>query len=125
MRYTKIALSFADQVRLLESRKLIVEDRAATEETLSHISYYRLSAYFRPFRIQDSEDFDGASFSDILAVYRFDKELRSLIDDALETIEIHFRTRLTYHLAMAGGAFAHASPAFFMPSFDHQDAWQR
>jgi abortive infection bacteriophage resistance protein len=119
MRYTKIALTFADQVRLLESRNLIVADRAAAEEALSHISYYRLSAYFRPFRIKNSEEFDGASFADVMALYRFDKELRSLIDDALETIEIHFRTRLTYHLALAGGAFAHTNPAFFMPMFDH------
>jgi abortive infection bacteriophage resistance protein len=95
------------------------------EEILSHISYYRLSAYFRPFRIQGSEDFAGASFDDVMALYRFDKDLRSLIDDALETIEIHFRTRLTYHLAMADGAFAHANPALFMPSFDHADCMDR
>jgi abortive infection bacteriophage resistance protein len=119
MRYPKPALSFADQVKLLESRKLIVEDRAEAEDVLSHISYFRLSAYFRPFRKSDSEEFNGATFNDILLLYKFDKHLRLLISDVLESIEVHFRTRITYHLALRGGAFAHINPSNFLPGFDH------
>jgi abortive infection bacteriophage resistance protein len=121
MRYTKPALSFTEQVARLESRKLVIEDRARAEEALSHISYYRLSAYFRPFRQPNSEDFAGASFDDVLALYKFDKDLRSLVSDALEVIEVHIRTKITYHLALRGDAFAHIDPANFITYFNHRD----
>ena len=121
MRYNKPALTFSDQVKLLETRKLVVENRSVAEDFLSHVSYYRLSAYFRPFRKQGSEDFDDATFSDITNLYRFDKDLRAIFTDAIETIEVHFRTRITYHLAVHGGAFAYTHPRFFMPNFRHQD----
>ncbi len=120
MRYAKPALTFADQVALLQARGLIVENHAYAEEVLSHISYYRLSAYFRPFRQVGTERFAGASFADVLALYKFDKDLRLLVSDALEIIEVHFRTRITYHLALRGGAFAYADPVYFVPTFDHQ-----
>jgi abortive infection bacteriophage resistance protein len=121
MRYLKSALSFSKQVTLLESRKLVISNRAKAEATLSHISYYRLSAYFRPFRKPDSEEFDAASFDDIIALYKFDKDLRSLLSDALEIIEVHVRTRITYYLAMKGDAFAHIDPVNFVAFFKHRE----
>jgi abortive infection bacteriophage resistance protein len=119
MRYLKPALTFADQVALLQARGLRMEDHSYAEEVLSHVSYYRMSAYFRPFRQAGSERFANASFSDVLELYKFDKDLRLMVSDTLESIEVHFRTRLTYHLALRGGAFAHIDPIYFLPTFDH------
>ena len=120
MRYIKPALTFADQVALLQARGLTIEDHAFAEETLSHISYYRLSAYLKPFRQAGTERFAGATFSDALMLYKFDKDLRLLVSDALEAIEVHFRTRITYHLALRGDAFAYVDPIYFVPTFDHR-----
>jgi abortive infection bacteriophage resistance protein len=39
--------------------------------------------------------------------------------DTLGAIEVHFRTQITYQLAMAGGAFAHLSKEHFSLVFDH------
>ncbi len=119
MPYIKPALTFGDQVALLQARGLIIDDAAHAEEILSHISYYRLSAYLRPFRQAGNENFIGVNFSDVLALYKFDKDLRITASNALEVIEIHFRTRITYHLAQRGGAFAYVDPIYFVPTFDH------
>jgi abortive infection bacteriophage resistance protein len=120
MRFGKPALTYADQVTLLQARGLVIADRAFAENVFSHISYYRLSGYFRPFRQPGSERFNGVEFSDILALYKFDKTLRVLVADALEAVEIHFRTRFTYHLELRGGAFAYVDPIYFLPTFNHE-----
>jgi abortive infection bacteriophage resistance protein len=96
MRYIKPALSFDQQVYLLKLRGLVVDDPADAAATLSRISYYRLSAYFKPFIPASGDNFAaGTTFEEILALYRFDKDLRSLISDPLECVEVYFRTRIT------------------------------
>jgi len=50
--YIKPHLAFADQVSLLKSRGMIVEDEAEAEHLLSVIGYYRLSGYWYSYRRQ-------------------------------------------------------------------------
>ena len=128
--YDKPALSFTAQVALLQQRGLIVEDTAQAESALAGISYYRLSAYWHPFRQRDatgtirSELIPGTSFFTVLALYEFDRKLRLLVMDALERIEIAIRTAVTYQLGMAYGPFGHENAAHFHPKFDHAE-WIR
>jgi abortive infection bacteriophage resistance protein len=120
MRYIKPALSFDQQVYLLKLRGLVVDDPADAAATLSRISYYRLSAYFKPFIPASGDNFAaGTTFEEILALYRFDKDLRSLISDPLECVEVYFRTRITYELAIRGDAFAHCNAGLFIEDFNH------
>jgi abortive infection bacteriophage resistance protein len=48
--YSKKALSIAEQLALLESRGVIIEDKAFAQHVLSTVTYYRFSAYLYPFR---------------------------------------------------------------------------
>jgi abortive infection bacteriophage resistance protein len=126
--YSKAALSYSDQLTLLEQRGLIVTDRPSAIDTLSRISYYRLSAYWYPYRLKDdnysvqNQLQPGTTFEDILCLYEFDRNLRLFILDALERVEVSIRTAVTYHLGMAHGAFAHEEKSKFYPKFDHK-AW--
>jgi abortive infection bacteriophage resistance protein len=121
MQYTKPALSFEDQLRLLEKRGLVVEDREFANAVLSRISYYRLiCAYCKQFQKPNSDDFEpGSTFKDIYLLYVFDKTLRFALADALETIEVYLRTQVTYQLSMADGAFAHLNKDNFSLIYDH------
>lgn len=106
MKYTKPPLKISDQIKLLESRGLIIKDKIKAEKYLSNISYYRFSAYLYPFKDLATDKFaDGTTFEKVLDLYLFDRELRLLIFDAVERIEIAFRTQLIYQPAMVGGAF--------------------
>lgn len=49
--YNKPPLTFQQQVELLKSRGLEITDEQRAIRHLSHISYYRLSAYMLPFKI--------------------------------------------------------------------------
>lgn len=106
MKYTKPPLSIPDQIKLLENRGLIISDYKIAEKYLSNISYYRLSAYMYPFKNLVSDNFiDNITFDEIIDLYLFDRKLRLLIFDAIETIEVTFRTQLIYHPSISNGAF--------------------
>ncbi len=63
----------------------------------------------------------GTDFDRVLTLYEFDRHLRLLVMDAIERIEVHVRTLVTYHLGHQYGAFVHTSPANFHPRFNHAD----
>ena len=46
----KQAASYQDQVRILKSKGLIIEDKNDCMQFLKHTNYYRFSAYCESFR---------------------------------------------------------------------------
>jgi abortive infection bacteriophage resistance protein len=98
--YDKAPLSFTDQLALLTSRGLTVPNAPKAISYLQEISYYRLSAYFLPYqRVKDSFN-KGVSFEQIIHTYSFDRELRLLVFDCIERVEIAIRTQLIYSMAL-------------------------
>lgn len=118
MNYSKQALSFPDQLAQLQRRGLTIVDQGRALQWLQRVSYYRLSAYFLPFK--DSENFrPGTEFNDIAGLYIFDRKLRLLMLDAIERIEVALRTSVTYEIGHAYGPFGHADAGNFSPNFNH------
>jgi len=101
--YQKPYLSIPDQILQLQQRGLIVTDKSQALNYLKQINYYRLSAYWYPFRITTQfrvEDHfkPGTRFQTVIDLYLFDKKLRLLMLDALESIEIALRTAVALRL---------------------------
>ncbi|HEY1742511.1 MAG TPA: Abi family protein [Granulicella sp.] len=120
MRYTKPALSYPDQLALLITRKLDCGDQARALEWLQRIGYYRLSAYFIPFRDPATDDFRvDVTLDNVVDLYKFDGGLRLLTMQALDRIEVAVRAVITYELAHTLGPFGYADPTNFNPAFDH------
>jgi abortive infection bacteriophage resistance protein len=119
--YGKPPLRYSDQIALLRSRDLVIPDVQVAEEWLRRVGYYRLSAYFIPFKIAESDAFKPeTTFEQIVGLYLFDAQLRKLFMTALDAIEVAVRAALTYHLAHACGPFGHANPQNFIRNFDHR-----
>lgn len=97
--YKKKPLTYTDQVKLLEGRGLIIEDVKRAERYLSEISYYRLSAYYIPFCNTKDHFKEDVSFEHILDLYLFDRELRLIIFNAIERIEVAIRAQIIYQIA--------------------------
>ncbi|MCG7234983.1 Abi family protein, partial [Corynebacterium sp. ACRQM] len=108
-KYNKPHLTFEQQLALLEDRKLVIEDPANAIRALGKIGYYRLSAYWYPFRKNKPkylrttkfnyryDEFEpNHSFEQALALYDFDSRLRLLLLEALGQIEIQLRTKIAY-----------------------------
>jgi len=119
--FNKLPLTVEAQLTLWQSRGLNLPDPKRARRYLSVISYYRLSAYSRPFQIANSEHSfrPEATFDNILSLYVFDRQLRLLILDAIERIEVAFRARMTQVLGENYGAHAYTDPQIFSPVYRH------
>ncbi|MCU7834920.1 MAG: Abi family protein [gamma proteobacterium symbiont of Taylorina sp.] len=86
-----------------------VQDEEEAEYYLSHLNYSRLGAYWLPFEVDHSNHKfkSGVTFKDVLDLYIFDRELRLLVLDAIERIEVSIRTQWAYHMAHKHGAHSH------------------
>ena len=98
--YNKIPLSFTDQISLLKSRDLIIEDEPKALSYLQEISYYRLSAYFLPYQTAKDNFDNSITFEQIIKTYSFDRELRLLVFDCIERIEVAIRTQFVYQMSL-------------------------
>lgn len=97
--YNKAPLTFQDQLTLLKKRNLVIDDEPKAINYLSEISYYRLSAYYLPYQKTKDTFNQGTSFKQIIDTYSFDRELRLLVFDCIERIEIAIRTQMVYCMA--------------------------
>ena len=107
--YNKPPLTYAEQVELLISRGLLIPDKKRAERHLSNISYYRLSAYMRPYKQIANEvildDFiPGTTWDRVYSLYVFDRKLRLLVFDAIERLEVAIRTQIIYQLSHKYGS---------------------
>lgn len=94
MRYDKPPLAFAQQAKQLIDRGIIADHEQLTA-ILSNINYYRLSTYWYPFRNTDNTFKPNTSIEKILRRYTFDRQLRLIVMDAIERVEIAVKTKMT------------------------------
>jgi abortive infection bacteriophage resistance protein len=92
------ARTYDDQVELLTSRGLQINDEAEAKRALSHLNYYRLQLYAEPFFSDKNTKLfkEGTTFSQIHELYLFDQKLRNLVLAASKLIEVSVRSRLAY-----------------------------
>ena len=88
---------------------MLITDQAKAEKCLERVGYYRLSAYWYPFRafdpsgsIRQDNFVKDVSFETVFELYVFDKKLRLLCLDALERVEVALRTDVALILGKYG-----------------------
>ncbi len=126
--YTKQALNLDQQVQQLRDRGMHVPDEAAARHYLGVINYYRLAAYWLPFEADHAtHQFKaGTSFDGVLDRYVFDRELRLLLIDAIERVEVALRTQFCYQMGHRYGPHVLLDASLFQPiagkSWVYQDS---
>lgn len=101
--------TYSKQLELLQSRYMLVEDKNDAIKSLKDIGYYRFSAYSYPFRIPyfdlltqerflHNDFYEGTQFSNIVAIYDFDKKMRRILLDEIAQLEVAFGVSLAYTL---------------------------
>lgn len=106
--YTKEAKSLDEQIAILKSRKVIINDEEKAKEYLADIGYYRLGFYSFPFEctypfLDSRRRHDvkpGTTIEEIVALYYFDFDLRSIFNRYLSRIEVSIRTTMIYKLSL-------------------------
>lgn len=100
------ATTIDEQISLLESRGMKIDDKEKAKENLLDIGYYRLGFYWFPFEKSYPSKFrrnhmfkDGIEIDYAIKLYYFDFDLRNIFLRYISRIEVHFRTTFIYHIS--------------------------
>jgi abortive infection bacteriophage resistance protein len=107
--------SILDQIELLKRRGMSFKDEPAAYHQLQCISYYRLKGYWWDLQLDSKQHqfLPNVYFEDVIALYNFDRQLRIILFDAIERIEIALRTKMIYHLSLAYGGLWYLNADLF------------
>ena len=92
---------------------------------LRSVNYYRFTGYAIPFQVDREHFAKDAKASDILALYHYDRKLRDLLFEALEVIELNFRTIFAHEAARVHGPLGYLDAANFTDAAKHAKAVTR
>ena len=93
-----------EQLSRLRNRGMEFHDKQLAKDYLSCVSYFRLKYFWIDMIDEVSDDFkEDVCFEDIIERYEFDKSLRQILFDAIETLEVGLRTRIISTLSLSTG----------------------
>ena len=97
--YKKPPFEWAQQLESLIQKGLVIDEPA--HSCFKLVSYQRFSGYLAAFYLPERNSFrDDTTFERAWELYEFDRELRLLVLDAIERIEVAFRTALSETMSM-------------------------
>lgn len=113
--YTKRPLDLPQQIQMLKSRGLIIDDESLAERQLQIISYFRLAGYLRPMESDKTMHLykSNSHFDNAVNLYYFDKELRSLLFTAIQSAEIAMRAAVIRRVSLKYGSFWFMNASIF------------
>lgn len=97
--------SIDEHIKYLQQKGMTFPDKEAATDLFSRVSYSRLKYYWRDLIEVDSDGVFkvGTTFSTIIGRYAFDHQLRVILFDAIETIEVALRAKIIDHMSKAAG----------------------
>ena len=109
MRVDKKFLTIDEQIELLKARGLNVTDICEARKALENLNYYRLSGYSLTLR-KDDKFYENIDFQDLMQIYNFDNELKTMLFNVLTEIEINLKTHIAYILGQQTGSMGYMLP---------------
>lgn len=113
-----------EQLDILESRGLQIPDKVAAGNFLHRNNYYRVSGYSLTLRSHDVFS-PSASFQNIVDIYEFDHNLRHILLEYIELIEVTVKSVYSYEFTKVYGAVGHYDPANFTDNAIHADIMKK
>ena len=101
-------LTYAQQIQKLKDKNLVIPDEPNAAAILHRYGYFALiTGYKDLLKNRTTKRYlDGTTFDDIVAIYRFDEQLRELTFRYLLHIERHIRSSLSwYKISIAPEAY--------------------
>lgn len=126
MKDVKNPATYDEQILKLKSNGCIISDEINAKIFLSKVNYYRLSAYFLPFKVNldgCTSYFPGTSFQRIKSIYEFDTRIRELLLPIIEKLEIYLKTQLSYYHAHKYGSVGYLNKNSFSMKYHKHEAF--
>lgn len=116
--------TIAEQIELLKSRGLEIPDEVAAGDFLLRNNYYRVSGYSLTLRNHDVF-YPSTTFQNIVDIYSFDHELRHLLLQYIECIEVSIKSVYAYEFAKVYGPAGYLDASHFTDAVQHANTLQR
>ena len=110
-----------EQIEILRSRGLSIEDEAEAKDFLLRNNYYRVSGYSLTLRKNDVFA-KSATFQNIEDIYNFDHEFRHIILHHIETIEVQIKSIYAYEFTKVYGPLGYLDAANFSKHAHHMES---
>lgn len=86
-----------EQIEILKSKNLIINDYDKTKEILLRENYFFINGYRSPFLINGSKKFvPGATFEELYALFTFDRFFRNIIFKNILIVENNYKSIFSY-----------------------------
>jgi len=118
MSISKPALTRKEMISLLKNRNLKFNSESNAIEILKRLNYQKLMVYRFKF-LEDSINFiPNTTFENIYDLYKFDRDLKFLILELVESVELALRTQIAYELGHKYSIHCHFENNIFLnPDF--------
>ncbi|EUB31875.1 MULTISPECIES: Abi family protein [Fusobacterium] len=103
-----------EQIKLLKSREVVIEDENFAKKFLRIYNYYFVTGYLHPYKASDDK-YKNISFNGIATQIKFDMRLREICMYALDIIEKGLKTIIAYEFShnYENGNIAYAYSLYF------------
>ena len=100
----KVFRTIEEQLDILKSKGLTIEDYDVAKEVLLRENYFFLNGYRSPFLVTGSKRFiDGTTFEELHALFTFDRFFRNIIFKNLLIVENNYKSIFSYVLSRKYG----------------------
>ncbi|MDE7313299.1 MAG: Abi family protein [Eubacterium sp.] len=113
-------LSVKQQIENLKALNLTIEDEAAAMNFLNDVSYFRfVKAYSLGLKPKNGSYYDGATFEQLMELYRFNSKFRQLLFPLIERVEINLRCRIANYFCCTYGVLGYKDSKNFADKAYH------
>ena len=101
----KVFRTIQEQISILESKGLIIDDYLFTEDILIRENYFFISGYRHLFLKSPKERnfIKGTTFRELYALFNFDRQVRNIVFKNLLIIENNLKSIISYQLSKKYG----------------------
>jgi len=101
----KVFKTIQEQISILESKGLIIDDYLFTEDILIRENYFFISGYRHLFlkSPKDRSFIKGTTFRELYALFNFDRQVRNIVFKNLLIIENNLKSIISYQLSKKYG----------------------
>lgn len=118
--------TYTQQIQKLKKKDIIINDDSIAEKLLQSVNYYRLKGYLLPFVIKGQKKcFKPIEIERLQAIYEFDSDMRNLIANAVEDIEIYLRSAFSYYHAHKYGSEGYMDACNYNSKHNHANFQKR
>ena len=101
----KIFKNLDEQIEILKSKGLIVNDEYKAKEVLLRENYFFISGYRHLLmkKFKDNRFIEGSTFEELHSIFLFDRELRNVMFKNILVIENNIKSMISYQLSRKYG----------------------